>query len=289
MGPVPQWLKKRLTVSDAFFETKKILTALSINTVCESGKCPNISECFSEKKTTFMILGNVCTRACAFCSVKKGKTEPIDHTEPGHIADCAKRLGLKYIIVTSVTRDDLDDGGAGQFVKVVKSVRGTLQGAVIELLIPDFAENIYSIRAVASCGADIIGHNIETIKRLYPAVRGKADYSRSLRILRAIKEVNPEVLTKSAILVGLGEFKEEIVNTMEDLRRVNCDILTIGQYLRPSKENYPVDRFVTPEEFTRLKDVGLDMGFKSVNAGPFVRSSYLAEENYDKCHAATIS
>lgn len=294
MHSVPQWLKKDLVTSEAFFETKKALAELSINTVCESSRCPNLNECFSRKFATFMILGNACTRSCAFCSAgKSGRIEPPDAGESERITDCVKRLGLKYIIITSVTRDDLDDGGAGQFAKVVRSIRRELRDIAIELLIPDFAGNKDSIKAVVSCGADITGHNIETAKRLYPVVRKSADYSRSLDILRSAKDINPKMRTKSAILAGLGETEEEIVQTMKDLRKVNCDILTIGQYLRPSKENHPMDRFATPEEFARLKNIGKELGFKAVRSGPFVRSSYLAEESFkevinDRCYTAAI-
>lgn len=218
---------------------------------------------------------------------------PIDTQEPERIANCVKRLGLKYVIVTSVTRDDLGDGGSGQFIKVAESLRRVSHDAVIELLIPDFAGDRNAIRKAASCGADIIGHNIETVKRLYPIVRTGADYSRSLAALKLIKAINPKILTKSAILAGLGEAEEEIINTMEDLKEADCDILTIGQYLRPSKENHPIARFVTPEEFALLEKQGMDMGFRHVSAGPFVRSSYMAEEIYkerlyDKCYAAAI-
>ncbi len=282
MNSVPQWLKKRITLNEAFFETKKALSDLSINTVCESGRCPNLNECFSRKFATFMILGSVCTRTCSFCSVKKGKAQPVDTEEPGRIADCVKRLGLKYVIVTSVTRDDLDDAGAGHFVKTVDFIRRASQGTVIELLIPDLAADPGSVRTVTFSGADIIGHNIETVNRLYPIVRKEADYTRSLGILKLIKEMNPEVLTKSAILTGLGETEEEIIHTMRDLKGSGCDILTIGQYLKASKENHPIARFVTPEEFERLNRAGADLGFKHINAGPFVRSSYMAEEGYGK-------
>ena len=297
MNSLPQWLKKRITVNEAFLDTKRALSEFSINTVCESSRCPNISECFSSRSVTFMILGTRCTRSCAFCSVKNGiHPEAIDTGEPERIADCVKRLGSGYVIVTSVTRDDLDDGGAGQFVRVVEAIRRLPGGVKIELLIPDLAGDPDSIKAVAVSGADIIGHNVETVGRLYPFVRKEADYSRSLDVLRSIKEASPSTFTKSAILAGLGETRDEVLEVMIDLRKVDCDILTIGQYLRPSKENYPVDRFVPPEEFESLKTIGEELGFKSVNSGTFVRSSYLAEAVYanlevanDKCHNAAVS
>ena len=288
MNTVPQWLKKRITVNEAFFETKKALADFWVNTVCEDSLCPNLNECFSKKFATFMILGKSCTRACGFCSVAKGRTEQVDMEETGRIADCVKRLGLKYVIVTSVTRDDLEGGGAGQFIRAVGSIKRVSKNIVIELLIPDFGGEEETIGAIAMSGADIIGHNIETIKRLYPAVRSGADYERSLRVLETIKYFNPGQLTKSAILLGLGETEGEVVLTMKDIRSAGCDILTIGQYLRPGRDNIPVKRFVTPEEFERYKVIGGRIGFKNVNSGPFVRSSYCAEENYDECYAATI-
>jgi lipoic acid synthetase len=290
MNSLPQWLKKRITVGEAFFDTKKVLSELSINTVCESSRCPNISECFSSSRVTFMILGKNCTRSCGFCSVKKGATpEDVDSLEPLRIAECVKRMKSKYAIVTSVTRDDLSDGGAGQFVSVVRAIKRANEGVTVELLVPDFAGNTRPIRSVALSGADIIGHNIETIERLYRFVRAKADYSRSLGVLSSIKKANSGVLTKSAILAGLGETKEEIIDVMRGLRKAGCDILTIGQYLRPSKDNHPVDRFVAPEEFEELEEIGMGLGFKSVSAAPFVRSSYNAEENHDRCKTATVS
>ena len=295
MNSIPQWLKKSLSVNEMFFETKKTLLDLSINTVCESARCPNLNECFSRGFVTFMILGKTCTRSCAYCYAERiDKLELPDDGEPEKIAECVKQLNLKYVVVTSVTRDDLSDGGASQFVKVVESLRHESEDTKIELLIPDFAGNKNAIKTVASCGSDIIGHNIEIVKRLYPVVRKTADYSRSLEVLKFIKEVNTQLYTKSAILAGMGETEEEVVMTMEDLRKVGCDILTIGQYLRPSEENYPVQRFVRPEEFARYKNIGLEMGFRHVSSGPFVRSSYLAEKIYeekinDKCYFATAS
>jgi len=280
VNSIPQWLKKKLVINETFFDTKKALSDLSVNTVCESAGCPNLNECFSSKFVTFMILGSVCTRSCAFCSVQKGEITPLDAQEPERISNCVKRLDLKYVIVTSVTRDDIDDGGAREFVRVVEAVKRASQNAIIELLIPDFAGNKKSIELVAKSGADIIGHNIETVKRLYPIVRKQADYSRSLNVLKLIKDMSPWIFTKSAILVGMGETEEEIANTMRDLKRTGCDVLTIGQYLRPTKENHPVYRFVTPEEFERLKRYGMEIGFKNVSSGPFVRSSYMAEKGY---------
>jgi lipoyl synthase len=280
MNTTPQWLRKTIIVNDAFFETKKALSDFSVNTVCESSLCPNLNECFSRKRATFMILGKACTRPCAFCSVTGGKTEPRDILEAERIAGCVKELGLKYIIVTSVARDDLADGGASQFVSVVECIRSALKDVHIELLIPDFRVMESSIRAVVNSGADVIGHNIETVRRLHPVLRPGAAYSGSLAVLKKIKKFSSAQLVKSSIMVGLGEAEGEVIEAMEDLRGAGCDILTIGQYLRPGKDNYPVQRFVTPEEFVRYKKAGQRMGFKRIRSGPFVRSSYFAEEDW---------
>ncbi len=278
----PPWIKKRLTVSSVFFETKKAIADYSVNTVCESAMCPNISECFSAKKATFMILGKNCTRACKFCSVEKGEPGRVDPKEPERIAGCVRRMGLKYVIITSVTRDDLEDGGAGQFVRSSEAIRNISEDIVIELLIPDLAGDKRSIKTVTQERADVIGHNIETVKRLYPQVRPGADYYRSLNVLKEIKELDPDQLTKSALIAGMGETEEDLIKTMQDLRAAGCDILTIGQYLRPGEGNYPVKKFVAPEEFEKYKHIGEDLGFRSVSSGPFVRSSYRAEEEYKK-------
>lgn len=293
---VPQWLKKRVVVNSFFFETKKALADFSVNTVCESSMCPNQTECFSKRFAAFMILGKVCTRSCGFCSVEKGGTDPIDTEEPARIAGCVERLGLRHVVLTSVARDDISDGGASQFVRTAESVRRVSKDIVIELLVPDFGAKKASIETIVMSGADIIGHNIETVRRLHPVVRSRADYSRSLGILKMIKELKREQLTKSAILVGLGEKQEEVVEAMKDLRAGDCDMLTIGQYLMPGKENLPAARFVPPEEFEEYKSIGVALGFKNVNSAPFARSSYFAEENfkilkgdtYDKRYIAAI-
>lgn len=277
---IPDHIKKRITVNEYFYETKKAILRYHVNTVCESAKCPNITECFSKKFPTFMILGRECTRSCAFCSVEKRVPEEFDIEEPERIAACAREIGLKYVIVTSVTRDDLADGGAGQFANTVKALRRTNPDIAIELLIPDFQGNADSVKIAAMSGAQIVGHNMETVRRLYPSIRKGADYFRSLDVLSTIKKTGPDILTKSAILLGLGESEEEVFETMKDLRKVGCDILTIGQYLRPSKENHPVKRFVSPGEFDRFRIMGEELGFLSVSAGSFVRSSYYAEETF---------
>ena len=291
----PSWLKKRLTFCSELLETKKVLSELDLNTVCESSLCPNLNECYSSKKATFLILGKACTRACAFCAAEKSMTGAVDPDEPARILEAVQRLGLKYAVVTSVTRDDLSDGGASQFVKVIERLKKYSEDIKVEVLIPDFGGNRTALDAVLASRPDIFGHNIEMVRRLYPAIRPAADYDRSLSILKLAKILFPHQLTKSSLMLGLGEVEGEIAGAMSDIRHANCDILTIGQYLRPGPCNIRVDRFVTPEEFTRHGEVGKKMGFRYVAAGPFVRSSYLAEEaykqigeNYDRSYAAAV-
>jgi lipoic acid synthetase len=278
---VPAWLKKKLIVnSENLSLTKKILAEFHIKTVCESSLCPNTNECFSKKYATFLILGPACTRSCGFCCVEKGSPGAIDPGEPGRIARAVKKMALKYVVVTSVTRDDLPDGGSGQYVRIIKAIKKLSAEIKTEVLVPDFKGRQSSIEKVANAGADVFSHNIETISRLYAAVRKGADYKRSLIVLKMAKYIAPDRATKSSILVGLGETEEEVRRLMADIKETGCDILAIGQYLRPSKDNLPVKRFVTPEEFAGYKDIGKRIGFKAVMAGPFVRSSYMAENSY---------
>lgn len=277
----PPHVKKRITINENFFETKRLLSLYSANTVCESAKCPNITECFSKRRAAFLILGSSCARRCGFCSVDKKTPEGIDSEEPRRIAGLIMTLGLKYAIITSVTRDDLPYGGAGQFVKVIQSIRRASEDVKIEVLVPDFNGNREAIEDVVVAGPDVFGHNIETVKRLYPRVRPLSDYKVSLEILRMAKGLRGSFVTKSGIMVGLGERYEEVISTMEDLKVAGCDILTIGQYLRPTRLNLPVEEFVEPEEFERYRKIGYSLGFKSVSSGPFVRSSYFAEEAYN--------
>lgn len=309
----PSWVKKRLISNEDFFAMKRLLSEYSINTVCESGLCPNICECFSRKFATFLILGRICTRACGFCSVKpsahsgltlnaaaewvkKDMPGTVDPEEPGRISDFVKRLNLKYVIITSVTRDDLRDGGASQFVKVVEAVRCISKGVKVEILVPDFGGRRESIEKVLGIRPDIFSHNIETVRRLYPVARSGAGYERSLDLLKTAKDMDSGQLTKSSLMVGLGETGEEILDTIEDLKAAGCDILTIGQYLRPGKDSLDIERFASPEEFERYKTAGEAMGFKFVSSGPYVRSSYLADEiyykgeerSYERCCAAAI-
>lgn len=276
----PNWLKKRLFSSDAVFEMKRLLSGASINTVCESALCPNLNECFNRKRAVFMILGPSCTRGCSFCSVEKGKPERVDLSEPEKILEITDRLNLSHIVITSVTRDDLNDGGASHFANVIDGLRAITRPITIEVLVPDFCGREESVKSILKSRPDIFSHNIETVSRLYPTVRKGADYSRSLGVLKMVKDVNPKQVTKSGGMVGLGEEKEEVLKLIEDIREAGCEMLTIGQYLRPRPENIPVDRFVPPEEFLEYKNFAQSLGFLSVASAPFVRSSYLAEESY---------
>lgn len=280
MSRPPAWLKKRLVSSDEIFATKNALSQGEVRTVCESSLCPNLNECFSKRCATFLILGPRCTRTCGFCAITKGAPEGVDLYEPDRIRKTVEQLGLRYVVITSVTRDDLPDGGAGQFVRVIDELRRLNPAVSIEVLVPDFGLDERAIGAVAAAKPDIFGHNIETAERLYPLVRRGAGYRRSLQLLNHTKELNPKQITKSGIMVGLGESDEEIAQTMRDIRLSGCDILTIGQYMRPRQANLPVSRFVTPEKFEEYKRLGGHLGFSHVSAGPFVRSSYHAEEMF---------
>jgi len=276
----PPWLKKRLVTGPQSVKTGEILSSLGLNTVCEASACPNLNECFSNTHVTFLILGHSCTRSCLFCSVEKGTPQKPDESEPYRIRDAASRLNLDHVVITSVTRDDLDDGGAGQFVKVIDAVRELRATITIEVLLPDFQGNMDSVDKVLSAKPDIFSHNVETIRSLYPSVRQTADYERSLGILRRAKSTSKNQITKSGIMVGLGENEKEILEAITDIAWCGCDILTIGQYMRPGEANLPVRRYALPEEFERYRKFAIDLGFKYAASGPFVRSSYRAREGY---------
>lgn len=282
----PPWITKRLSLPAAP-SVKRCLDDLCLHTVCQSARCPNASECFTAGRATFLLLGPICTRNCGFCAVEKGSPpHPVDPTEPERIAAAAVRLGLRHVVITSVTRDDLADGGATHFARTVEALRRSLPHATIEILPPDFAGNRQAWETVADAQPDVLNHNLETISRLYPAVRPGADYGRSLAFLRFVKDRHPTLITKSGIMVGLGETVEEVLEVGRDLRQAGVEMITIGQYLRPSSTNLPVARFLPPEEFERLASALKKLGFGSVAAAPFVRSSYHAEEAY---HALSIS
>ncbi|MFN9720422.1 MAG: lipoyl synthase [Planctomycetota bacterium] len=279
VGPVrrlPRWLKRPLPQPGMAY-TSDVISDLKLETVCESAKCPNRTECWSQKTATFMIAGNVCTRPCGFCSVPKGKTEKLELDEPERVAEAAARLGLSYVVITSVTRDDLKDGGAEHWYRTVVAVRERT-GAQVEVLTPDFLGNRLAISRVVESRPDVFNHNTETVPRLYHRVRRNAEYQRTLDLLKQVKDEAPEMPTKSGLMLGLGETREELMEVLADLRVVGCDMITLGQYLQPTPEHLPVDRFVPPEEFDELGELARKLGFGMVASGPFVRSSYHAGE-----------
>lgn len=271
-------------LSQEVLNVKKLLRRLELNTVCEEAKCPNIAECFSKKTATFMILGDVCTRSCPFCSVSHGKPKPPDPLEPLNVAKAVKILGLKHVVITSVDRDDLKDGGATQFANIIKKVREFNKGCTVEVLIPDFKGNLESLKIIVDAKPEIINHNVETVKELYKTVRPQSNYDRSLQLLKSVKDLDRNILTKSGFMVGLGETKEQIVNLMEDLDKSNVDIITIGQYLQPTKNNLPVVKYYTDREFKELEKIGYEIGFKFVFSGKLVRSSFNAYEVFQKVY-----
>lgn len=275
----PSWLKVRAPGSPEYLETKKIVKDLKLHTVCEEAMCPNIGECWSHHTATFMIMGELCTRKCHFCSVKKGTSETLvalDPNEPERVGVAVKELGLKHAVVTSVDRDDVADNGACHFLKTVASIRKHAPGCKVELLIPDLKGCRQDLETILSAKIDVLNHNIETVPRLYKKVRPGAGYIRSLSIHRWAKEIDSSTVTKSGIMVGLGETKDEVLGVMDDMRAVGIDVMTIGQYLRPSAKQLPVRAFITPEEFKEYEEEGLKRGFRFVESGPFVRSSYHA-------------
>jgi len=274
--------KKRLTAARSSFETEALLRDCRVSTVCASARCPNLSECFSKGTATFLLLGDTCTGACGFCSVKKGEAAAPDPQEPWRIAEAVKRLGLKYAVITSVTRDDLEGGGSGEFAKTINAIKSLSPTTKVEVLAPDFNGQKSALETVLGGGPEVFGHDIETVRRLYPIARRGVSYDTSLDLFKVARRIRPSLLTKSALLAGLGESQEEIIDTMRDLANAGCDILMIGQYLRPSMANLPVVRYLSQEEFDRLRKIGEGMGFRHVSAGPFVRSSYRAEEVYNE-------
>lgn len=276
---LPSWLVKRLGFSTTQHHLKRELRGRGLHTVCEEARCPNLGECWERKTATFMILGEVCTRHCGFCSVSAGRPQPVDLDEPRKIAEMVGILGLRHVVITCVARDDLPDGGAGQFVRVVEAIRREDRPQVtVEILTTDFQLNRGPMEAICRARPTIFNHNIETVERLTPQVRHRAAYRNSLEFLRRIREYDPSITTKSGLMVGLGEKVDEVVRSLRDLREVGCEMVTIGQYLRPTKKNLPVVEYVPPKVFQELEEVGYKMGFRSVASGPFVRSSYHAGE-----------
>jgi len=277
-APKPEWLKARAPVGENYHDLKRLARSLGLHTVCESAHCPNIGECWQHKTATFMMLGNTCTRLCGFCAVPKGRPDAIDFDEPRRVAEAVAVLGLKHAVITSVNRDDDLIGGAKAFAMVIDEIRKQAQGCQVEVLIPDFQGNPEAIKIVVDAKPEVLNHNTESVPRLYRVVRSGARYERTLRLLEYAKELNPKGVTKSGVMVGLGEETSELLEVFRDLAKVNCDILTIGQYLRPSKDHLPMARIYTPQEFAELKVEALKMGFRHVESGPLVRSSYHAHE-----------
>ncbi len=282
----PPWLKKRIPLLQDIQKVKSILEQTDLHTVCEEARCPNLGECFSRGTSTFLILGKICTRNCCFCAVEHGDPVPPDATEPQKVAQAVQKMGLQYVVITSVTRDDLPDGGASLFVKTIQAIRALDPKIIIEVLIPDFQGDPTSLEMVLKEGPDVLNHNIETIARLYPDVRPQADYERSLVLLKKSKERHPEIFTKSGFMLGHGETQEEVLELLRNLGEVECDFLTIGQYLQPRPDRLPVIRFVPPEEFEEYQKKGEEMGFRAVASGPFVRSSFHAFEMFNTHHSA---
>ncbi len=277
-APKPEWLRAPAPMGENYHNLKRLARSLNLHTVCESAHCPNIGECWQHKTATFMMLGNLCTRRCGFCAVPKGRPEPLDWDEPRRVAEAVGTLGLQHAVITSVNRDDDLLGGARIFAMVIEEIRRAAPGCQVEVLIPDFQGNEDAIRIVVEARPEVLNHNTESVPRLYRVVRSGARYERTLRLLQYAKEVNPAGITKSGVMVGLGEQTNELLQVFRDLAEVGCDILTIGQYLRPSRDHLPMTRIYTPAEFADLRKEALAMGFRHVESGPLVRSSYHAHE-----------
>src|SRR5262247_752660 len=279
--PKPEWLKVRAPGSPSYLRLKGLMRELNLHTVCEEAQCPNIGECWNHGTATFMILGDVCTRACSYCAVAHGRPGAVDEGEPARVANAIKTLDLSYVVITSVDRDDLPDGGASIFAETIRETRQRLPGCRIEVLIPDFQGNEAALRAVLDAGPDILNHNTETVPRLYRMARSGGRYARTLELLDRSRRYAPDIPTKTGLMVGLGEERDELIATFKNLRDVGCGILTIGQYLRPTEAHAPMARYYHPDEFRELKAIALELGFVHVESGPLVRSSYHAHETSD--------
>ena len=275
---LPDWIKVRVTEGENYKELKALVKGQRLHTVCEEAQCPNIYDCWNRRTATFMILGAICTRACRFCAVTSGRPTEFDLTEPLRVADSVAQLGLRHAVITSVDRDDLRDGGAEVFARTIRAIKRRSPGTTVEVLTPDFAGNLEAVTTVVEAGPDIYNHNTETVPRLYPSIRPKAVYANSLGLLRHVKALRPEMVTKSGLMVGLGESKEELLDVFRDMRQHQIDVLTVGQYLRPSKKHAEVQRFYRPDEFDALRSEALGLGFRHVESGALVRSSYHADE-----------
>jgi len=282
----PEWIRVKAPGSPIYRETRKIVKDHDLVTVCEEAGCPNIGECWTKKHATMMILGDTCTRACSFCNVKTGLPGPVDAKEPEHVAEAVAKLGLRHVVITSVDRDDLADGGAQHFVDVIERIREYSPGTTVEILTPDFLRKDGALERVVEARPDVFNHNLETVPRLYLTIRPGARYFHSLRLLQRVKELDPTIFTKSGIMVGLGEAREEVLQVMDDMRSAGIDFLTIGQYLQPTRKHAAIDRFVTPEEFKSYETIARTKGFLLVSSSPLTRSSYHADEDFAKLQAA---
>jgi lipoic acid synthetase len=285
----PDWIRVKAPTSPGYHQTKELVRELKLHTVCEEASCPNIGECWSVKHATFMILGGICTRACSFCNVATGKPLPLDPGEPHNVAFATAQMGLKHVVVTSVDRDDLDDGGADHFVQTIAAIRRVAPETTIEILTPDFLRKPGAAEQVIDAKPDVFNHNLETVPRLYHSIRPGARYYQSLRLLDSVKQRDPEQFTKSGLMVGLGEAKDEVLQVMDDLRVAGVDFLTIGQYLQPTKKHAPIDRFWTPDEFKALETIAYAKGFLMVSASPLTRSSHHAGEDFARLRAARLA
>ena len=285
----PEWLKVRAPISKEYHETRTLMRDAKLNTVCEEAACPNIGECWAKGHATIMILGSVCTRACAFCNIKTGRPDLLDPHEPDRVANSLKKLGLQHVVITSVDRDDLPDGGAEHFAQTIQAIRKTSPNTTIEILTPDFLRKPGALEVVVAARPDVYNHNLETVPRLYPTVRPGARYFHSLTLLSRVKQLDPTIFTKSGIMVGLGEEKQEIYQVMDDLRSASVDFMTIGQYLQPTPKHHPLMKFVTPEEFKDYEKMGRGKGFLMISSSPLTRSSYHAGDDFQKLQAARMA
>ena len=285
----PAWIRVKAPISQEYEQTRALMRRLKLNTVCEEAACPNIGECWKQKHATVMILGSVCTRACAFCNVATGLPDKLDPHEPAHVAEAVGQLGLSHIVVTSVDRDDLDDGGAAHFAETIRRIRGAAPTTTIEVLTPDFLRKPGAIETVVAVRPDVYNHNLETVPRLYREVRPGARYFASLQLLAKVKEIDPTMFTKSGLMVGLGESRDEVLQVMDDMRAADVDFLTIGQYLQPTPKHHAIDRFVPPDEFLQLKRMAEGKGFLLVAASPLTRSSYHAGEDFERLRVARLA
>ncbi len=275
---LPPWLTKRVSRPETVREVEGMMRDARLHTVCESARCPNLGECWSKKTATFMILGEICTRSCGFCAIKVGRPTAVDAEEPVRVAETARAMGLKHVVVTSVARDELPDEGAGQFAATIRALRQEIPNAIVEVLTPDFKGKRWCVKIVVDARPDIYNHNIETVERLSPEVRPQAKYRRTLELLQGVKQMDPAIYTKSGIMLGLGESREEVLQTLRDLRQAGVDAVTIGQYLRPTMNHLPVHEYIHPDVFAEYERVGTELGFAFVASGPFIRSSYNAIE-----------